>query len=167
MRKIACIFCCIMLLTLLCACGNKNEEFQSPVNFYYVNKDISYNSPTSVICTEVREGISFYGNLTVFLRAYLDGPKSSDLQTYIPTGTELLSCVVSGNAATLTFSEEFSKLNGSRLSVASGALLLSANDFANINTIVIRVENGRWDEKDELCMSMDELVLMDSVPISE
>jgi len=163
MKKIAWILCFATLISLLCACGSKKMEYKVPTNFYYIAKDISYNSPAGVICAEVREGISYYGNLTVFLRDYLQGPESSDLQTYIPAGTEMRSCTISGDEATLTFSEEFSKLNGSRLSVVSGALLLSSHDFANINTVIIRVENGTLDDKDELCMTMDDLVLMDSV----
>lgn len=167
MKKIVCILFCALILLSLCACGKQQAELKEPTNFYYINKDISYNSPTGVISAEVREGITFHGNFASFLRAYLQGPESSDLQTYIPAETKLISCAIKGDEVVLTFNEEFSKLSGVKLSAASSALLMSIHDYAGINTLTIRVEHGRLDDKDELRLTLDDIVLMDSVQINE
>ena len=163
MRRMICIFCCMFLFFSLCACNHQTEELQEPTNFYYINKNISYNSPSGVISAETREAVTFDGDLNLFLSSYLEGPKSSNLQTYIPAEVRIVSCELSDNEAVLIFSEEFSKLSGYKLSAASCALLMSVHDFLGVNALSISVENGRLDDKDNLHLTMDDIVLMDSL----
>lgn len=163
MKRMMCILCCLLLLPMICACANRNVEYEKPANFYYISNDISYNSLNGVIRAEVRETANFYGDIETFVHAYLDGPDSSDLQSYIPADTEFISCTLLDEEVHVTFSDAFSKLSGTRLSAASCALLLSLHDYSTINAIRIRAENNQLDGKDEIFLTIDDIVLIDPV----
>lgn len=163
MRKICILIVCIMILQILCGCAGKKQEFQDPVNFFYCNKEFSYNSPTGVIRAEVREGAGFHGNLTACLRAYMLGPSSTDLQRLIPTNVYMVSCENMGDEVTIVMSSQFSELSGVELSAACSALLLTVHDFTGAETLRISAKDSRLDDKDELLLNLADIVLIDTV----
>jgi len=163
MKRFICVLICILSLLGFSACAKKNAEIQEPANFYYVNKDLSYNTPSGVICAEIREAVMLQKNLDAFLHEYLKGPENSDLQTYIPSDVEIISCEQDGDTLNLTFSEGFAKLTGTRLSTAACALLMSVHDYVGVETISIRVNNGLLEDKEELVLTVSDIVLVDPV----
>ena len=166
MKKIAILFICIIILSFS-ACGNEQEEFQEPTNFYYCAQDIAYNNISGVIKAEQREAIQFHGNLASLLRSYLHGPSNPELQMLIPSNVTLISCAVNENAVTVTLSEPFSKLTGIKLSTASTAMLMTIYDYAGVDTLCVRAENALLDEKDEIVITIDDIMLLDSVENGE
>lgn len=154
--------CVLLVVCLLCACTGKSSELVDPVNFYYCNQDFSYNSPASVIQAEVREGTHFHGSTTALLQEYLKGPVSNDLQLIIPQDVSLVSCEVSGGSARVVMSVQFSKLAGVKLSASCSALLMTMHEFAEVDSLVICVAEGQLDGKNEITMSIDDIVLLDT-----
>ena len=167
MKKICILLCCVLLLQFFTACKGKNEEFDVPVNFYYCNHDIFYNSPSGVIQAEVREGSNFNDDLTAFLYAYLRGPISSELQSFIPSDVYLVACSLQGDVAEITLSSSFSRLSGVRLSMVCSAILMSVHDFAGVQTLRVQAKDAQLDDKDEFIITFDELVLIDTARIEE
>lgn len=167
MKKICLLLCCSLLLLMLSACSGKKDDFEEPVNFYYCNRDITYNSSTGVIQAEIREGANFDGNLNAFLYSYLRGPMSSELRSFIPSDVYLISCSVEEDVAVITFSSGFSDLSGVRLSVVCSAILMSINEFSGIQTLHVRAKDAQLDDKDEFVITLDELILIDSTLIDE
>lgn len=161
MKKICFLLCCVLILQLLCGCSGKKDDFKEPVLFYYCNKDIYYNSDTGVISPETREGASYHGNLTSFVRAYLLGPSSTDLQQFIPADVRLLSCQEDGNTVSLVMSNQMTQLSGVDLSMACSALLLTVNGYSGAQILRLSAEDGQLDGKNEIVLSMDDIVLMD------
>ena len=51
MKKICYLLSCLILLQLLMGCSNKEKEILQPVNLYYINSEISYNTENGVIAT--------------------------------------------------------------------------------------------------------------------
>lgn len=166
MRKLTLLLCLVLLIQLFPGCSSGKDEFITPVNFYYVNKEITYNSDKDVINSEVREGAQFR-NTDDLLKAYLSGPLSDDMQNLIPLGTTLISFTTEDDSAYIQFSSHFSGLSGVRLISASAALLLTVHDYAGINQITISAENSQLDDKDELTLSMDDIVLFDAIAVDE
>lgn len=162
MKKLCILICLSLVLQMLGGCSRKEEDFQEPVNFYYCNNEVAYNSATGVIHPEIREGAGFYGSLTAFLQAYLLGPKNSDLYTLIPSDVYLVSCEISDNTATIVLSKSVEKLSGIDLVTACSALLLSVYEYAGITTISVSAKDGRLDDKDQFVLSMDDIVLIDA-----
>lgn len=161
MKKINILLCVVLVFQMLCACSDKVEEFNEPINFYYYNNKVIYNSPTGVICPEVREGAGYHGNLTGFLQSYLNGPKSDTVRSIIPSDVYLVSCDLNDDVAQVLFSKSFEKLSGIDLSMACCALLLTVHDYTGANTIVISAKDGKIDDKDYVTFSMDDIVLVD------
>ena len=162
MKRFTIFLCCVLLLSAFCSCSAKDEEFEAPVNFYYCSKEISYNSPTGVIQPEIREGVGYYNNLTAFLRAYLLGPVSDELVSFIPADAYLVSCHVDEGVATVVMSTQFAKLSGVDLSAACSALLMTIHDYTGANTLKVSAKDSLLDAKDEFVITMDEIVLMDT-----
>ena len=106
-----------------------------------------------------------HSNVTAFLHAYLRGPSSSELYSLIPPDVYLASCNVIDDTAYIEFSTQFSKLSGIKVTTACSAILLSLNDFIDIQTIHISARDAQIDEKTEWIFSMDEIVLIDSITI--
>lgn len=167
MKRLCLLLSCFLILQMLCACGGSNQEVREPVRFYYCNKEISYNSPSGIIKSEIREGIKFQGDLSELLRVYLQGPATPYLQTLIPNDVEFVSCMMSDSCVSITFSNEFSKLTGVKLSTACSAILMTVHGYTGIQTIQIRAEGSQLDEKDEVVLTMDDIVLMDTMVMEE
>ena len=163
MRKCSLLLCCILLLQLLCSCSATKEEFKKPVNFYYCRREMTYNSAQAVIQPEIREGYGYHGNIVGYLQAYLHGPVSEDLEALIPSDIYLVSCTVDNGIADIVFSSKFSQLSGIRLSTACTAILLSVNEFSNVDTVRIRAKDTQLDEKEYFEISMNDIVLLDAV----
>lgn len=163
MKRISILLCVVLFFQMLSACTNTEEEFSEPVNFYYYNNEVIYNSPTGVICPEVREGAGYYGNLTAFLQSYLNGPKEDNIRSIIPSDVYLVSCKTKDDTAQIVFSKSFEKLSGIDLSAACCALLLTVHDYTGLNTIIVSAKDGKIEDKDFVTFSMDDVVLVDDV----
>ena len=162
MKKISILLCCALIMQMFCSCTANKEEFQEPVNFYYGNKEIFYNSPAGVIQAELREGNNFHGNLTAFLRAYLLGPMSSDLYSFVPSDVYVVSCEVNEGYAVVVLSSQFSNLSGVELSAACSALLMTLHDYTGIETLELKVKDSQLDGKSEIIIGINDIVLMDT-----
>lgn len=163
MKKLSLLICCALLMQLLCSCAAQKEEIKEPVNFYYCNSNIDYNSPTGVIQPEVRESSGFHGNLLTFLRAYLQGPVNSDLKRFIPADVYIVSCQIDGDRVILVMSSQFSNLSGIELTTACSALLMTIHDYTGSQTLQISAKDARLDDKTEIVLTMDDIVLIDTV----
>ena len=161
MKKLSILLCTVIILQMFCSCSKNEEEFNEPVNFYYYNNEVVYNSLTGVICPEVREGAGYHGNLTALLQSYLNGPKSDTVRSIIPSDVYLVSCELNNDEVQILFSKPFEKLSGIDLSTACCALLLTVHDYTGANTIVISAKDGKIDDKDYVTISMDDIVLVD------
>lgn len=166
MRKLSLLLCFVLLIQMLYGCASKKEELQQPVTFYYANKAISYNTPDAVIGNEIREGASFH-TLEDLLHVYLNGPLSSELLSMIPKGVALQSCVVEGNIAHIYLNTQFAELSGIKLTTVCSGILLTVNEYTGIQTVAIRAENAKLDDKEVFLLSIDDIVLMDAVTQKE
>ena len=162
MKKICWLLSCILLFQLLIGCSRKEEEILQPVNFYYINSEISYNTPNGVVQAEIREGAEFR-DIEELLQVYLKGPVASELRSFMPLGVKLLSCVVDNDSIYILLSSQFAKLSGVKLTTACSAILMTTHDYLGINTLYVRVEGSQLDDKDTFILAMDDLVLSDSV----
>lgn len=167
MRNIALFLCILLLLSVCIGCSAKQDNFEQPVNFYYCKNEISYHSVSGVIAPEIRDGAGFHGNLSAFMHAYLRGPESAYLQTWIPSDVYLVSCEVADAELNLVFSSQFAKLSGVKLTTVCSAILLSLHDYTGIQILNISAKDTQLDEKDVLRFSMDDVILIDTVTIDE
>ena len=163
MKKLSFLICCALLVQLFYACAAQKEEIKEPVNFYYCNRDITYNSPAGVIQAEVREGSGFNGNLLVFLGTYLRGPVNSELKRFIPADVYIVSCQSESDCVNLVLSNQFSNLSGIELTTACSALLMTIHDYTGAQKLQISAKEAQLDDKNEIILTMDDIVLIDIV----
>lgn len=162
MKKLSLLICCALLMQMICSCAVKQEDFIEPVNFYYANSDITYNSPVGVIQPEAREGSAFRGDLLPFLGAYLQGPTSSELKRLIPADVYIVSCQVESDSVNLVMSSQFSNLSGIKLTAACSALLMTIHDYTGVQALKISAKDAQLDDKREILLRMDDIVFIDT-----
>ena len=73
-----------------------------------------------------------------------------------------MTCDVDENTAYVLLSEQFAKLSGVKLTIASSAILLTANESFGIQTIRIQAENAQLDDKEAFVLTMDDIILTDA-----
>lgn len=161
MRKSFILLLCVVLIFSLCACRQKNKDYQEPVNFYYCTDEVSYNTSDAVIDMQIYEGIDFHADPEKMLSSYLQGPQSNDYLSLIPAGTSLISCNVIGDVCYLKFSDDFAKLSGMKLSIACGCIVLTLNDYTGVETVSFSTQTQQLDNKDELVISASDIILLD------
>ena len=167
MSKCKMILCICMCALLLCACSGKEPVYLEPVNFYYCNQTVSYNSPAALISPEIRESAGFENDINKFMEEYLKGPISDELKMVIPTGTTLCNARVQDNVVLLDFSHEFANLSGIDLTTSCVCIVKSLHEFAGIESVVFRADSSLLDEKDSFTLSMEDIVTMDTVTMEE
>ena len=167
MKKISVLLCCVLLLQMFCSCGRKKEEFKKPVNFYYCKNEVSYNSAQAVIQPETREGYGYHDNAVALMHAYLLGPESSELETLIPSDVYLVSCTVENGIAHTVLSSQFANVTGLKLSLVSSAMLMTLHEFVGVEELHLSAKGAKIDDKDVLTLTMDDIVLMDTVTTEE
>lgn len=161
MRRVSILLLCIAFTLSLCSCKKKVTEVQEPAEFFYCHES-AYKTDEGVIGSEIREAVRFNGNLELLMQAYLLGPLSDDLESPLPYAVKLVSFDQLGDSVYLTLSREFSTLSGIRLTTACSCIVMTLNAFADVKQVCFRVASGQLDNKDELIMTISDIVLMDN-----
>lgn len=151
MSKFKIILCICICALLLCACSGKDPVYLEPVNFYYCNQTVSYNSPAALISPEIRESAGFENDIMKFMEEYLKGPVSDELKMKIPTGTTLYSASVQDNVVHLDFSHEFADLSGIDLTTFSVCIVKSLHEFAGISFFVFEFLRSHYTPSKCIC----------------
>ena len=167
MKRVRMILSICLCVLLLCSCSRKDPVYLEPVNFYYCNKTVSYNSPAALISPEVHESAGFENDIVRFMEQYLKGPNSDELSMLIPAGTVLHAARVQDDSVLLDFNQEFAELSGIELTIASVCVVRSLHEFVGIETVVFRAENALLDDKDSFTLSLEDIVMMDTVTMDE
>ena len=137
MKRILCLILAL-LSVILCGCHYaEGGDILEPVEFYYPRNSTSfvYGTDSGVIDYEVREASGHVGDLSYLLTMYLYGPQDEDLRSPFPAGCTLTSLRSEGDTLFITFSEAFTALENTELTLACAAVAktcLSMTDFTNI-----------------------------------
>lgn len=161
MKKTVLLIFAALLGILLLGCGKDSTEFVEPANFYYLQREISYNSSNGVICPEIVDIAEYGADTMKILNAYLTGPKSQDLISPIPTGVRIQSCSIQGQEASLTLSREFSALTGVKLSSACSCIALTLGEFADVEIVHFQIDEEMLDGKEQITLMISDIVLLD------
>ena len=161
-KLIVCILCFTMMLSL-CSCKANEEEILEPAEFYYCRETIGYNSLEGVIAAETRESVHFAGDPQLLLESYLRGPRSEEMISPLPAGVKLLSYEKIDDTVFLLFSKEFSTLSGIRLSTACSCIVMTLYAYADVTQVCFQAKSGQLDNKDEVTMTISDIVLLDTM----
>ena len=161
MMKFKSILSIIVLLCLFVS-GCAENSTTGTTTFYYCNERLEYGFNTSAIDSEQRKEVIDPLAYEALLNLYLSGPKSSNLKSPFPSGTQLISIDIEQGRACLVLSNEFSELTGVDLSLACACLALTASDITQCVKVEISVENALLDNRQKILMDTSTLQMSDS-----
>ena len=145
----------LVLCMLLCGCSVTGDRIKSPAKFTYLCRDYQKNM-CCVVLSEEREASGHIGDLSYLLALYLMGPVSDDLVSPLPSHTQILSIVQSGDQLTIKLSDLDHTLSDIDFSLAGACLTMTCLD--NFTASKITVSSGTR----SVTMDRDSLALFDS-----
>ena len=158
---------CLLLLCSLClglaACGQTQEKFQVPVNFYYPRVDATFGSSDSLIAATTAEGMGYSKDPVGLLNIYLQGPKDGRYRTPFPENTLIVSMELANGIVRLSMSENFDALTGMDLTIACACLTLTALDLTDANSVRISVAGTTLNGESYIRMDRSCLTLLDTI----
>lgn len=160
MKKMICL---LLVLLLLCGCGNNKDNMQTPVLFYYPNTTVSYNSSDAVISAEIREGEGYTSDIVKLLNLYLSGPLSDAYKSPFPSGTTAVSAFLADSTLTVELSTEFADLKGLDLTIACACLTKTAIALTGCDSTRIYVGDEKLDGNTYINLDVNDLLLIDNI----
>ena len=162
MKRIIALFLLVVLAISCTACEQRSPSLQKPLNCYYLNKIIGYNTTDAVIGFQQIEGAELVNeSLGQFLRRYLKGPDSDDLVSPFPTGTFLVHLSIDSDTVKIRLSTDFASLTGHDLILACACITLTVLDYTGLTYVNISVEGAQINDKTSVTMCRDDIILLD------
>lgn len=161
------IFLSIVLLLFFCSCSKSEQEFEDPANFYYPNKDVSYGVENGVISFETQETSHIKNDLYQLLDRYLKGPNDISMRCPISSDVTVEEITAGNNSITIVFSQEFTKLSGIDLTLASTCLGMTLLDYTQADYIEIRVRDALLEGSESIVIAKDDLLFTDNLLIPD
>lgn len=150
-----------MLLGLF-GCTTQKQEFEYPINFYYLPETYTFGVSDSVLVQEQREGNGMENDLYALLSLYLKGPASPELRSPFPAGTAIVLLEQADNTLHITLSEEFAALHSAKLTLACAAIAKTCLELTDCVNVQISAENATLNGEKFIVMNASSLLLLDN-----
>ena len=157
-----CLSILLVIINLFSLTSCSGESIESPVFFYYMQKEFTYYSHDDVIGYEIREGNQIK-DIRNLLSTYLQGPESQTLDSPFPTGTQFINAAKGEHALVLTLSDEFAALTGIELTLACCCLAKTVMNYTGETAVQIQVESDLLDGESSIVMDSDSVILFDTI----
>lgn len=160
MKRIFSILIC--LCWVLCGCGQGLENSKTPVSFYYLQSDISFDAEDSVIGKEVRESFGHEEDYIYLLNLYLQGPVSENLTKMFPEGSAVVEILREEDTITVTLNDTFAQLSGINLTTACICLTKTVCAMTGCSEVTIQAQTLLLDSYKSITLTEDSGLLQDS-----
>lgn len=158
-HPIIALLLCATLLLGISGCAPSQAD-SAVCSFYYSRLEPDYTSDHPLICPEARDLRGLRG-LEEYLNAYFAGPLDPSLQLPFPRDTKLMGWSLQDGTLALDFSEEFSLLSGSDLSVACGCIAQTFLELTGADQVIITAGGSMLGGESAVTMTRDTLLLRD------
>ncbi len=152
----------VLVALLLLLTGCKKQEFQTPANFYYPRAEYAYHTADGVIAPEVREVHGYHSEKQI-LAIYLYGPLVNSLVNPFPSGTQVVDIANVDDSLCITLSDQFAKLTGSQLMLASASLAKTAMELATVSSVKLQCSSQSLDGKQFILIDKETILYLDDI----
>ena len=129
----------ILLMVLLCACGQKGEP---PAEYYLYFLPAASTSYGSALAAQPWEGTGTALNEEL-MRDLLAGPTQEGLRSPFPKGLTLQSMEVEGNTIHITLSDHYSGLTDISQTLADACIVMTLCQLPGVEAVEISTD-GFW-----------------------
>lgn len=143
MKKLIMIMLAAIFMLTACSLGDYGSSSADTLEFYYVAGQ-NARSPDSIVKPEQRQ-LSSEPSIEDIISAYLLGPVTEGYNSPFPEGTQLIKYKLSGGAATITLSEQYSSLQGANRTIADYCLTMTLTALGEVDYVSIAVEGAAVD----------------------
>lgn len=157
-----CIALLVCLTLCFAACSNPQQEYKSPVNFYYRSRNIEFDDPQGVITCEQRESYGHTEDYEYLIEVYLRGPTTEPCISPFPAGTTLEQLDYVKDKVLIILSSHFALLSGADLTVACVCLGKTLSEMTGMKAVQISVKDELLDGKEFIVIKDDTYLLEDT-----
>lgn len=151
---------------LLCGCNAQKNQIKKPVNFYYINETVVYNSGNGMLSPEIRESAGYEEDLLGLLNVYVAGPVDTKHISPFPDRLSVSSVVTEEQTASVIVGDQLCMLTGHDLSLACICLARTVMELTETDIVHIRVADRMLGGKTEITIRADDLVFVDTATYS-
>lgn len=152
----------VFVALLVCLTGCNKQEFQIPANFYYPRAEYAYHTSDGVIAPEVREVYGYHSEKQI-LAIYLYGPVANSLVNPFPSGTQVVDVVKADNSVCITLSDQFAKLTGAQLMLASASLAKTAMELTGVSFVRLQCSSQPLDGEQFILIDKATILYLDDI----
>ena len=165
MRRTLCAIVTLTILFCLMGCTRQEITFEKPVEVFFCQKDIAYNTDNGVIVSETWEYSNWEEKPRDFLNFYLSGTQDPDLTSPFPLGGWIIKLEQTDNLANLLVNTVFSRLSPSELTLCCACLSMTVMELMDVDTVNIQID-GTGQEVPAITMTRDNLSFADNALIN-
>lgn len=154
MKKVICLFLCMILL--LPGCAKQDEQMLHPVTFYYKVSEPEYGENSPLIASEVRDLKEHKSDYNYVLNEYLNGPRKSGCISPFPAGTTLDDMLMGGTKVNIVLSGHFTYATSSEMMLACACLTKTVTELTGVKTVQISVSTGDINGQEYLRFTADD-----------
>ena len=165
-RYLALLLCAVFLVSFGCMSGYPEHEEQNGVAYdlYFRTGDLKEVPGEGALQTErivlpeqsVDHPLEAAGTL---LHMLMEGPRSENLKSTLPPGTELQSIKMNGTQLTIDFSAAYASLSGVALTMADYAVALTMVQIPAILSVRITVHGNELAYRDKQVFTARDILL--------
>jgi germination protein M len=141
----------LILVSLLCvlssACqAQKGEQSSTAYQIYFPTKSERFGS--AALVSELHYGKAGKDEIPELLRLLLEGPKSQELSSLIPSGVSVRDWSLKDGVLTVDFSSNYGLLSGIDLTLADYSVTITLSQIPEVKSVVTTVEGDRITYRD-------------------
>lgn len=144
MKKWIVIALALALILSCAACSAGQEDFDAPVQFYYLPEQMSFGPDGNTFACEIRDAKD-YEDLESLLNLYLCGPADENVRHPFPEGTKIVSLTKNDEVTEIVLSDSFASLSGIDLTLACACLSQTVFGISDAQAVSISAETRQLD----------------------
>ena len=147
---------------LLCCCSFTPTD--TSISFYYRQSKLDYDSPQGALGAESRRDLPDRLAYTQIFNKYLEGPRSSNLESPFPSDLKLIDLTIDQQTAHITLSSSLSGLTGADLTICCVCIAMTVKNITGCAVVQIKAQDAMLENREAIIIDTNTIQISDLTP---
>ena len=163
MKRLIAVLLFLSIGASLLGCNLAELNRNKSIKFYYQAVSPSYQTSSSVLCSEVRDRTLYTDDDLALLNYYFKGPETEDCISPFPSEVRATKITVSHESVNIYMNERFSDIKGLKFTVACACLAKTLMELYQRDRVKIFAARSFSDGSLYIEITTDTLLLWDAI----